>query len=115
MTKAENQEVNDKHFDLEKCPVTFAFTLIGGKWKPLLLYYLASGKKRFSELQRLIPTATQQMLTNHLRELEKDGLIARQVYAQVPPKVEYSLTRKGESLRPILEQLVSWGQQHLAS
>lgn len=92
------------------CPVEVTLSIVGGKWKPLIVWYLLSGTKRFSELRRLIPGATQQMLTMQLRELEQAGVLHRQVYAQVPPKVEYSLTEQGRSLEPVLYQMAVWGE-----
>ena len=89
------------------CPVAATLQLIGGKYKALLLWHLSGKILRFNELRRLVPEATPKMLTQQLRELEGDGLIARKVYAVVPPKVEYSLTPRGESLFPIL-QARSW-------
>ena len=96
------------------CSVQFTADVIGGKWKPLILYHLERGTRRFSELQRLIPQSTQKMLTKHLRELKRDKIIHRNVYAQVPPRVEYSLTRHGQSLRPILRLMSAWGKRHRA-
>src|SRR5262249_34541153 len=86
--------------------------VIGGKWKPLILFYLESGTKRFGELRKLIPGMTKKMLTQHLRDLEHDEIIRRKVYAVVPPKVEYSLTKHGESLKPILKLMSAWGTRH---
>jgi DNA-binding HxlR family transcriptional regulator len=94
------------------CPVKLTADIIGGKWKPLILFYLEQGPQRFSQLQRLIPSSTKKMLTKHLRELERDDLIHRKVFAQVPPRVEYSLTRHGESLQPILRLMSAWGEKH---
>jgi len=94
------------------CPVTYAVGVVGGKWKLIILFYLTEGTKRFNELRRLIPDVTQQMLTLQLRELERDGIVQRLVYAQVPPKVEYSLTEQGRQLTPILNLLGEWGDQH---
>lgn len=95
-----------------ECSVQFTADVIGGKWKPLILYYLERGTHRFSQLQRSIPGSTKKMLTKHLRELERDGIIHRKVFAQVPPRVEYSLTRHGQSLRPILRLMSAWGKRH---
>ena len=97
------------------CPVEAALELIGGKWKGIVLYHLLDGTKRFNELKRQVGAVTQRMLTKQLRELESDGLIARRVYAEVPPKVEYCLTKKGKSLRPILLALEKWGGKYTLS
>ena len=94
------------------CPVKLTTDVIGGKWKPLILFYLETGTKRFGELRKLIPGMTKKMLTQHLRDLERDEVIRRKVYAVVPPKVEYSLTRHGESLKPILKLMSAWGTKH---
>ncbi|QEN08242.1 transcriptional regulator [Oceanispirochaeta crateris] len=92
------------------CPVEAALNVIGGKWKGIALYHLlVDGTLRFNELKRRVGNVTQRMLTKQLRELEEDGIINRHVYAEVPPKVEYSLTEKGETLRPILIGLREWG------
>ena len=95
---------------LPSCPVETALGLIGGKWKGVILYHLMDGKKRFGELRKFMPSVTQRMLTKQLRELESDGLIHREVYKVVPPKVEYSLTEKSESLKPIIIALEKWGK-----
>ena len=91
------------------CPVEAALELIGGKWKGLVLFHLLEGPVRFNALQRALGTVTQRTLTKQLRDLETHGLVARVVFPQVPPKVEYSLTEKGESLRQILLLLRDWG------
>lgn len=93
----------------ERCPVESTLDVIGGKWKPLILYHLMQGTKRFSQLQRAIPGVTQRMLTQHLRELEADGLVHREIHKQVPPRVDYSLTEVGRSLIPVLEAMLAWG------
>lgn len=93
------------------CPVIRAVRALGGKWKLHIIYHLMPGTKRFSELQRAIPDVTQQMLTSQLRELEDDGIVSRKIYAQVPPKVEYSLTERGCRLRAVTDALVIWGQE----
>lgn len=96
------------------CAVEGAINLIDGKWKCVVLWHLLDeGTLRFNELRRRIPGVTQRMLTNQLRELEADGLINRKIYAQVPPKVEYSLTDMGRGLSPILEALRNWGAEHM--
>ncbi len=91
------------------CPVAAALKLIGGKYKALILWHLWGKVLRFGELKKQVPEATPKMLTQQLRELEDDGLIARKVYPVVPPKVEYSLTALGESLFPILKAMYEWG------
>jgi len=91
-----------------------ALDVIGGKWKPLIMYALNDETLRFTQLlDKVNPRITQRMLTKQLRQLEADGLVARKVYAQVPPKVEYSLTETGRSLMPILDELCVWGCVHL--
>jgi len=95
------------------CPVSATIHLIGGKYKALILWHLTDRTIRFSELKKLVPEATPKMLTQQLRELENDGLVARTVYPVVPPKVEYSLTEKGGSLRSILEAMFDWGTRIL--
>lgn len=100
--------------DRATCPVEMALAAIGGRWKVLILRELFPGAKRFGELRRSLHGITQKMLTQQLRELERDGLISRHVYQQIPPKVEYSLTPLGETLRPILDAMHEWGQQYLA-
>ncbi|TPG84433.1 winged helix-turn-helix transcriptional regulator [Pseudomonas mandelii] len=94
------------------CPVAFTVDVIGGKWKSLILFHLMSGTKRFNELRRLIPDITQRMLTLQLRELEVDGIIHREIYREVPPKVEYSLTELGSSLAPLVSAMREWGAVH---
>jgi len=95
------------------CSVEAAISLIDGKWKCVVLFHLLRGTARFNEIRRRVPGVTQRMLTNQLRELEADGLITRKVYAQVPPKVEYSLSPLGRSLEPILVALKEWGDANI--
>ena len=95
------------------CPVAATLQLIGGKYKALLLWHLSGKVLRFNELRRLVPEATAKMLTQQLRELERDGLITRTVYPVVPPKVEYALTELGQSLFPILQAMYAWGSRLL--
>ncbi|EOR24155.1 helix-turn-helix transcriptional regulator [Cytobacillus oceanisediminis] len=100
-----------KEFNCEK---ELTLSIIGGKWKMLILWHLGKeGTKRFGELKALIPGITQRMLVNQLRELENDYIVKRVVYPVVPPKVEYSLTKEGESLMPILDAMYSWGKNYM--
>lgn len=94
------------------CSLELTMDLIGGKWKLIILWHLLDGTKRFNELDKLIPHITQRMLTNQLRELEEKGLINRKVYPQVPPKVEYSLTECGFSLKDLLTSMCAWSHEY---
>lgn len=102
-----------RHTAYTHCPVEATLDIIGGKWKSIILFRVLEETRRFNELRRLMPNLTQRMLTNQLRELESDGLIARKVYAQVPPKVEYSITDLGKTLEPVLLALTQWAEQHM--
>ena len=95
-----------------KCGIEVTLAVIGGKWKAAILYHLAQQTMRFCELQRQFADTTRKMLTQQLRELERDGLVHREVYPQVPPKVEYSLTDKGRSIKPILDLMCEWGMEY---
>ncbi|QQE13645.1 helix-turn-helix transcriptional regulator [Planctomycetota bacterium] len=97
----------------DACPTETALDVMGGKWKGMILYHLCEGTKRFNGLMRLLPGVTQRMLTKQLRELEKDGIVHRKVYAEVPPRVEYSLTVLGKKLRPVVKALEDWGEVYL--
>lgn len=97
----------------ELCKVDEALSILVGKWKPIILFHLFNeGTLRFSELKRLMPEITQKMLTKQLRELEDEDIIERVVYPQVPPKVEYSISEYGKSLKPILNIMHEWGSKH---
>jgi DNA-binding HxlR family transcriptional regulator len=117
----EKNEINSKRFDnmveqIEKyggCPVSATLKVIGGKWKSLILYFVSVDVNRFGQLQRMMPGCSKRMMTTQLRELEADGIINRKVYAEVPPKVEYTLTEKGESLRPLFQMLSQWGVNNI--
>lgn len=95
------------------CPVEATIELIGGKYKAVILWHLMEDKKRFSELKRLIPKATEKMLAQQLRDMEKDGLIIRTVYPVVPPKVEYSLSEFGKSIIPVLDSMCNQGSEYM--
>jgi len=95
-------------------PVEITMDVVGGKWKPLIIYFLLQNNiMRFNEIQRAIPAATRRMITKHLRELEGHGIVHREVYAEVPPRVEYSLTELGHSLMPVLDVMVQWGLMYI--
>ena len=98
--------------DLPACPVETTLTLIGDKWKVLILRDLLTGTKRFGELKRSVGSVSQKVLTSQLRDMENSGLVNRKVYAEVPPRVEYSLTGLGQSLKPILDSLKNWGEDY---
>ncbi|TAF65181.1 MAG: transcriptional regulator [Cytophagales bacterium] len=104
----ENQRKN-KDFNPNNCPVTYCINIIGGKWKPVILYLIRKGGNRFSILQRAIPDISKQMLVNQLRELEDDGILERKIYAEIPPRVEYFVTDLGISLMPIIDLMEKWG------
>jgi len=108
-TKGKTRHVG---YDRVACPVEATLELIGGKWKGIILFYLLDGRLRFSELRDKIGCVTQRMLTKQLRELERDGLVKRTVYPEVPPRVEYELTRQGMTLKPIVDTLKKWGDAH---
>ncbi|MEM8488881.1 MAG: helix-turn-helix domain-containing protein [Bacteroidota bacterium] len=95
---------------LPSCPVTYCLQMIGGKWKPVILYLLSNGVDRFGVMRRAIDGISKQMLTKQLRELERDDIISRTVFAEVPPRVEYALTEKGESLLPVIQAMKAWGK-----
>lgn len=94
------------------CAVETTLSVLGGRWKGVVLYWLLPGKKRFGELRRKLPSCSQRMLTVQLRELEEDGLVKRTVYAEVPPRVEYELTAFGRSVEPILLGMREWGERY---
>ncbi|MCB1514639.1 MAG: helix-turn-helix transcriptional regulator [Hyphomicrobiaceae bacterium] len=102
-----------RHQAYAACPVEATLDMIGGKWKGVILFRLGEGRKRFGELRKLLPKVTQRTLTQQLRELEGDGLVAREVFAEVPPRVEYSLTPLGRTLVPLLKKLKDWGEKHV--
>ena len=101
--------------DWPACPVETTLTLIGDKWKVLILRDLLSGTKRFGELKKSIGSVSQKVLTAQLWDMEANGLLKRKVYAEVPPRVEYSLTELGQSLKPILDAMQNWGEWYKAS
>ncbi|ARI77963.1 winged helix-turn-helix transcriptional regulator [Halobacillus mangrovi] len=102
----------DEHGKL-KCSIEYTLKKIGGKWKTVILWHLGiDGTLRYNEIRRLLPGVTHKVLTQQLKELEEDGLVSRKQYETIPPKVEYSMTAKGETLMPILELMHEWGSDH---
>ncbi|WP_239551138.1 winged helix-turn-helix transcriptional regulator [Paenibacillus elgii] len=97
---------------IKKCPVETTLGVIGGKWKGVIIYHLLSGTKRFNELRRIYPQVTHHTLTLQLRDLEREGIVTRKIYNQVPPKVEYSLTEFGRTLEPIILLMKEWGDHY---
>lgn len=95
------------------CPMHNVMNILGGRWKIALLYFIHQEHNRFSLLQKKMPFITTKMLSQQLKELEKDKLVIRKIYAEMPPRVEYSLTRRGQSLLPVLEDLYKWGEKHI--
>lgn len=114
-TNVDNQSIENKKtfiFDENNCPVTATMKVLGGKWKPILInaiYFTAPA--RFGELKRSVVGITQSMLTQQLRELEDDGIISRKIYAEIPPKVEYTLTEFGLTLSPVIQTMAKWGEE----
>lgn len=108
----ESSTNNQNKIFITDCNVTYAVQLVGGRWKLPILLQLKNGKKRFGELKKIISNITERMLTLQLRELEKDGLVSRKVYAEVPPRVEYELTKIGKELMPVCKELHKWGAKH---
>ena len=100
-------------FDAEPCPLTAALEVIGGRWSLIALYWLSSGTRRFNELRRLMGGITHKVLAGTLRNLEREGLIARKIYPEVPPRVEYSLSAHGRTALPVVEAMRLWGHVHL--
>lgn len=99
----------------EQCPVARTMEVIGGRWKPTILFHMKDRPRRFNELRRLIPHITQRMLTLQLRALEADGIVLRTVHDQVPPRVDYALSAYGRTLGPILDAMEVWGNRHRAT
>lgn len=99
-------------FNIYQCPVTSAMDVIGGKWKPMILFLVYKGVNRFGKLSGLLEGVSKRTLTKQLRDLESDGILHRKVFPEVPPRVEYSLTNKGQSLLPVIKVLYEWGEEN---
>lgn len=110
MSEKENEK---KYSKAEECPITLSIDVIGGKWKPIIIWVLMKKPLRFGELHKTIDGIALKVLSRQLKELESDGLITRKVYAEVPPKVEYSLSAKGESLSEVMNSLADWSRNNL--
>lgn len=109
MRKESSTNTLNKKSINETCDLAHTISLIGGRWKPSILWRLLSGKMRYSELRKALPNVSERILVLQLRELEKDGLIKRIVYAEVPPRVEYEVTALGQSMKPMLKAILDWG------
>jgi DNA-binding HxlR family transcriptional regulator len=105
----ENSTIQEnKQTALKQCPVTYVMEKIGGYWKPIILYHLLAGSKRYSEIRKAIPAITEKVLIQHLKELESDGLLQREAKPVVPPYVTYRLTPSGLALKPVLDAMIGW-------
>lgn len=104
---------DNKNTNNQACPIASSINIFGGKWKPEILYFINLEPRRFNELKRLIPNITQRMLTQQLRELERDGIIDRKQYLEIPPKVVYSMTDLGNTLIPIFKELENWTTRNI--
>lgn len=109
----QDRESKKKSVEITECPVTYTMSMIGGKWKPIILYLISKGANRFGILHRGIDGISKQMLTKQLRELEHDGILDRKIFAEIPPRVEYSVSDKGKSLFPVIDSMRSWGELNL--
>lgn len=113
MTQEILERVGPMEVKATDCPVTFCLDKIGGKWKPIIIFLVRNGVNRFGMMQRAIEGVSKQMLTKQLRELEADGILARTIYAEIPPRVEYSITDYGQTLMPIVDAMSLWGREQM--
>jgi DNA-binding HxlR family transcriptional regulator len=113
--KASSTNQDNRKNSLTQCPVTYTLDKIGGRWKPIIIFNLLSGTKRYSELKKLIPAITEKMLIQHLKQLEADNLVHRKALSVIPPFVEYSLTDSGKELRQVLDAMVGWAFKNRAA
>jgi DNA-binding HxlR family transcriptional regulator len=114
MSEKKEKKVSNFVLTCETCPVTLTTEIIGGRWKHLIIFCISSGITRFGEMQRTLPHISKKMLTQELRDLEKNGIINRKIFAEIPPRVEYSLTDWGMATLPILNAMAAWGMQYRA-
>jgi DNA-binding HxlR family transcriptional regulator len=103
----------NKQYAIGKCPVSYVMEMIGGYWKPIIIYHLSQGDKRYSELKKAIPAVTEKMLIQHLKQLEADGLIVRESKPVVPPFVTYRLSAAGKGMMPMVDAMAAWGLDHM--
>ena len=113
LRKTSSTNLSNEMALINSCPMTYTLSVIGGRWKPAIIFRISTGSTRFGDLKKTIPLVTQKMLTSRLRELEKDKIITRKVFAEVPPRVEYALTNKGKALLPLLKEMNKWGKTEL--
>ncbi len=111
--KAASTIQENKKFALESCPVTYFMEKIGGYWKPIIIYHLSFGSKRYSELKRAIPAISEKMLIQHLKQLENDNIVVRESKPVVPPFVTYSLSASGHNLKPVIDAMAGWAFEEL--
>src|SRR4051812_45608054 len=109
----EEKKNPEKYHGADECPITATINVIGGKWKPPIIWLLMNGPMRFGELSKTMPGIALKVLSRHLKEMESDGIITRTAYPEVPPRVEYALSEKGESLREVMSLLSEWSRQHI--
>lgn len=102
-------------FNIYQCPVSSAMDIIGGKWKPMIIFLIYKDVNRFGRLSKLLEGVSKRTLTKQLRDLEQDGVLSRKVFAEVPPRVEYALTEKGHTLLPLIKALYEWGERNMVS
>ncbi|MEM7127607.1 MAG: helix-turn-helix domain-containing protein [Chloroflexota bacterium] len=114
MERETTKQSEDIEIAPDNCPVTYCIKRIGGKWKPVIIYLIRNDCNRFGAMQRAISGISKQMLTNQLRELEADRILERTIYAEIPPRVEYSITPYGETLLPIIDAMKAWGEKQMA-
>lgn len=109
----EEKKINKKYVKARDCPITATIDVIGGKWKPIIIWLLISGSKRFGELHKSVPGIALKVLSRQLKELESDGIIIRKAYAEMPPRVEYSLSKKGQTLKALMESMALWSRDNI--
>lgn len=108
-----DKKIKENTISYVNCPVTNCMSVIGGKWKTIIIYLISIGINRFGVMQRSIEGISKHMLTTQLRELEKDGILKRKIFAEIPPRVEYSITAKGKTISPIIESMKIWGEENM--